>query len=251
MRVTILFFFLITVTSVYTQRYSDPVVMGGVAVISTRGGISDLYPMLIHEDHFALTPHEERMMDAVGGMLWLRVGYGASSFFLEGHFSVTGHLALPESLDGGHFYLNNNVGEKYRITFDYNRTSLGLQPGFFLLGQNSEPSFGLYITTGINWAISSGSRILYKSNAPRYDLGEQQSLRNGLKIRNDFGFTAGVGIQFNIDYLRIELRYNREWGMIDFIETQENTNFWREMPFNRTGFHQLTLGVLYPFYAEN
>lgn len=251
MRLTILLFLLLYADTIHAQRYDDPVVMGGVAAIATRGGISDLYPMLINEEIFLPTPHEERMMDAVGGLLWIRMGYGGTSLFLEGHFSVTGHIALPESLEGGHFYLENNKGDNYRITFDYNRTSLGLQPGFFLIGQREEPSFGLYITAGINWAISSGSRILYKSNKPQFDLGERQALRNGLKIRNDFGFTAGIGMQFNIDFLRVELRYNREWGMIDLIETQNNSFYWQDTPFNRTQFHQFTLGVLYPFYAEN
>lgn len=224
----------------------------GGGLVANQYSISSIYEMLVDESIFLLTPHEERSVNAIGGSFWIRYGAPYSDFFIEGQFSLLSVYKPQgqfEKFEGGHFYLQNDRGLEYSILFDYDQVSFGVFPGYFLPLPNREKTdFGIYLTAGLNWSILSGTSIDYASNEPQFDLAVEESLEMGLKYRNNLTFLPGIGIQqkFN-NNLALELRYSQGWGLVDIIETQENSYFWRERLNKTRVAHQVALTFLVLF----
>lgn len=237
------------------QRFnedSDGEFWYGGGAIATQSSMNGIYEMLVDESIFLPTPHDERIVNTVGGTFWARHGAAYSNFFIEGQFSfltVLNPVKQLENFEGGHFYLKNDMGLEYAILFDYDQVSFGISPGWFIPLPNVDAStLGLYIIAGFNWTIISGTSIDYVSNEPQFDLAIEESLEAGLKYRNDLTFLPGIGLQAKAnDKLAFELRYNQGWGLQDIIETQANPFFWREKTNNTRIHHQLALTAVVQF----
>lgn len=234
-----------------TQRFSDNdgEAWYGGGVIANQQSISGIYSMLVNGAVFAPTPYEERKVNAIGGTFWTRFGAPYSDFFIEGQFSFLSNIKTTDTLEGGHFYLENETGLKYKILFDRDYINFGLFPGWFLPFPNRDQSaLGVYLTAGLVWSITSGNSIDYQSNESQFDLGVEAALEQGIKFRNDFLFMPGAGIQFKLnDNIALEGRYNQGWGLSDIFETQNNPYFWREQENKTRIHHQLALTCLVRF----
>jgi hypothetical protein len=224
---------------------------GGGLVVS-QSSISGVYDMLVDEAIFLPTPHDNRIVNNIGGAFWVRYGVLDSDFFIEGQFSVQSVLKTGEPIDGGHFYLKNDKGLEYSILFDYDQVNFSMFPGWFIPINTDSSPLGVYITSGITWSILSGTSIDYVSNEPQFDLAIEASLEEAFKYRNDLLLQVGGGIQLKPDIpgeddIVIELRYTQGWGQIDIMETQNNRFFWREKENKTRMHHQLALTVLFWF----
>jgi len=222
----------------------------GGGPIANQSNISNIYDMLVDGTIFQVTPYEERSINTLGGTFWTRFGVPYTDFFIEGQFSFLSTIQSKDKLAGGHFYLMNDKGLEYSILFDYDQVNFSFSPGWFLPLPNRDISaFGCYLTAGLTYSTLAGTRIIYTSNEPQFDLAIKAALEQGLKYRNDFLFVPGIGVQykFNDDDVAIEARYTQGWGLVDILETQQNPYFWREQD-NRTRIqHQLALTCLIRF----
>ncbi len=171
-----------------------------------------------------------------------RLGFNAAFFvyhrFKRSKFAIQPQLGF--SARGGDFSYSDINDLEYLIEFKYQYMDASILMKVYPFG-----GFHFAVGPEIGFNVAA-TNLDYTSNMPEVgpDLQIQQSLREVLKGKNDFGILAGFGYDFEFG-LMLELQYR--FGLTDVIETQANGfNFIENM--NRSSSVQFTIGYAIPFF---
>ena len=164
-------------------------------------------------------------------------------FFLYNRFRNSRFAVQPQisfTARGGDFTYSDIEDLEYSMEFNYQYVDISVLMKVY-------PAAGFHFAAGpeIGFQVAP-TNITYTSNMPELgpDLQIQQSLREVLKGKNDFGVLLGVGYDFEFG-LMLELQYR--FGITDVIETQANGfNFIENT--NRSSSVQFTIGYALPFW---
>jgi hypothetical protein len=234
------------------QRKEGPLNYGLKAGV-TRSVIKDLESTILSEPYFLnYTLSSEPVVGGSGG------------FFVNYRFipNVALETQLLYSQQGSVLKFNNIEKDfNYKINFGYQYINVlgqikfypwGNAGNFYDRGYQAKQGFNLSVGPQLGVNISS-QNIKYTSGgtgrlaAFGSDLEQQQQLRNVLKGKTNFGFSFGIGYEFENIGLVIDARYFV--GLTDVVETQANSyNFIENKNTNKA--IQFTLGWDFSFFNK-